>query len=70
MMSALNGYLDVEQSEEEQGDQETVHLSYLPLAHSMERALNMLMLIRGYKIGFFRGTIDGLVEDMNAIKPV
>ena len=69
MMSVLNGYLDVENPDDEE-DGETVHLSYLPLAHSMERALNMVMLIRGYKIGFFSGSVDRLVEDMTVIKPV
>ncbi len=45
-----------------------IHCSYLPLAHSMERALNMIMLLRGYKIGFFGGEIEKLIEDMNVIK--
>lgn len=46
---------------------EKVHLSYLPLAHIMERAINMVALMRGSKIGFWRGDVDGLVDDMKVL---
>eukprot|EP01083_Nonionella_stella_P282499 961271_1 len=68
-MSVLNGFMDIDPSDNDQGDEEIVHLSYLPLAHAMERMLNLLMLMKGYKIGFFCGSTDRLIEDMNVIKP-
>merc|ERR550539_1328786 len=35
----------------------------------MERAINLMALIRGSKIGFWRGDVDGLIDDMKVIKP-
>ena len=47
---------------------EKVHLSYLPLAHIMERVINLCALIRGSKIGFWRGDVEGLVDDMQVVR--
>ena len=71
IMSFLNSFLTVNTEELHPlpPGAERVHLSYLPLAHIMERAINLMTLIRGTKIGFWRGEIDGLIEDMNVIKP-
>ena len=47
---------------------EETHLSYLPLAHIMERMVNLLAFYRGAKIGFFGGSPDGIVESMQIMK--
>merc|ERR1719361_166950 len=71
MMSVLNSFLTVNTEEVNPlpDGAEKVHLSYLPLAHIMERAINLMALIRGSKIGFWRGDVDGLIDDMKVIKP-
>ena len=71
MMSVLNAFLTVNTEEVHPlpDGAEKVHLSYLPLAHIMERAINLMALIRGSKIGFWRGDVDGLVDDMKVSAP-
>eukprot|EP01084_Bolivina_argentea_P040501 74848_1 len=71
IMSVLNSFLTVNTDELHPvpSGAERVHLSYLPLAHCMERVINLVQLIRGVKIGFWRGDVNGLIEDMNVIKP-
>ena len=49
--------------------QEDVHLSYLPLAHVFERMVMMLVLSGGGSVGFFRGNILWLLEDMALLRP-
>ncbi len=49
--------------------QNPVHLSYLPLAHILERITNLWSLMFGRKIGFFCGDNLRLIEDMNILKP-
>jgi long-chain acyl-CoA synthetase len=44
-------------------------LSYLPLAHIFDRAAEETFLYLGAKIGFWRGDIKGLVDDIGALKP-
>lgn len=46
-----------------------VHLSYLPLAHIYGRLIDGLALSEGASIGFFRGDILGLVDDMKILQP-
>ncbi|PNP41074.1 AMP-binding enzyme [Trichoderma gamsii] len=46
-----------------------VHLSYLPLAHIYGRMVDQVALSEGASIGFFRGDILGLVDDMKILKP-
>lgn len=51
-------------------DQNTVHISYLPLAHIMERACISSLLIRGCKVGFISGDVKKyLLEDIQILKP-
>jgi long-chain acyl-CoA synthetase len=51
-------------------DQKDVHLSYLPLAHIMERIGTSLVLVFGGAIGFISGDIRKyLMEDLKALKP-
>ncbi|KAK2164222.1 hypothetical protein LSH36_67g01021 [Paralvinella palmiformis] len=45
------------------------HISYLPLAHMFEGVVQLLMIQHGGRIGFFRGDIRQLTDDMQALKP-
>jgi len=46
-----------------------VHISYLPLAHIYERVIVYTCLHSGAAIGFFRGDVLGLLDDMAALRP-
>jgi len=46
-----------------------VHLSYLPLAHMLERVVQACLWCWGVKVGFFRGEITKLNEDIQTLKP-
>ncbi|XP_068706534.1 long-chain-fatty-acid--CoA ligase 6-like isoform X2 [Montipora capricornis] len=44
-------------------------ISYLPLAHSYERLVHQFCFATACRIGFFRGDIKLLVEDIQELKP-
>ncbi|KAF5018272.1 hypothetical protein F66182_9757 [Fusarium sp. NRRL 66182] len=46
-----------------------VHMSYLPLAHIYGRLIDQIAVAEGAAIGFFRGDILGLVDDMKILQP-
>ncbi|KAL5016019.1 hypothetical protein ScPMuIL_005608 [Solemya velum] len=46
-----------------------VHMSYLPMAHMYERTMQMMVLMQGGRVGFFRGDPLLLFEDMQELKP-
>ncbi|KAF7535909.1 hypothetical protein G7Z17_g13121 [Cylindrodendrum hubeiense] len=46
-----------------------VHMSYLPLAHIYGRLIDQIALTEGAAVGFFRGDILGLVDDMKILRP-
>ncbi|KAL0940627.1 long-chain-fatty-acid-ligase faa2 [Colletotrichum truncatum] len=46
-----------------------VHISYLPLAHIYGRMVDQTALAEGAAVGFFRGDIVGLVDDMKILEP-
>jgi len=46
-----------------------VHMSYLPLAHIYGRLIDGIALAEGAAIGFFRGDILGLVDDLKILQP-
>merc|ERR1712176_1555488 len=46
-----------------------IHLSYLPLAHVFERAVQLFLLGSGARIGFFRGDVLKLLDDLVELKP-
>ena len=50
----------------EEGD---VHVSYLPLAHIYERTIVYTCIHNGAGIGFYRGDVLGLLDDMGALQP-
>ena len=45
------------------------HLSYLPLAHVLERLVCLTLIGRGAKIGFYQGDILKLKDDLAELKP-
>jgi long-chain acyl-CoA synthetase len=49
--------------------QEHRHISYLPLAHIYERFNVTLITYKGGSIGFYRGDVLLLLEDVEALKP-
>jgi long-chain acyl-CoA synthetase len=46
-----------------------IHLSYLPLAHIYGRLVDQIAFSEGARVGYFRGDILGLVDDMKILKP-
>ena len=45
------------------------YLSYLPLAHIMERIISLVMLSSGVAIGFYAGNVMKVKDDLAALKP-
>jgi len=50
-------------------DQHDVHLSYLPIAHILERIVDQVFLYLGARIGYYRGDTLKIVEDCQELKP-
>ncbi|EFA84511.1 fatty acyl-CoA synthetase [Heterostelium album PN500] len=48
---------------------EDVHMSYLPLAHSFERAVACMVCYVEARIGFYSGVIPELFNDIHVLKP-
>jgi len=48
---------------------EDVHISYLPLAHSFERGATNYLFEVGASIGFYRGDVRLLFDDIAALRP-
>ncbi|KAI9144437.1 hypothetical protein BKA69DRAFT_1112327 [Paraphysoderma sedebokerense] len=46
-----------------------VHISYLPLAHIFERAVMTSILSNGGAVGFYRGDVLVLIEDIACLRP-
>jgi long-chain acyl-CoA synthetase len=46
-----------------------VMMSFLPLAHMFERVVQSVMFTQGGRVGFFRGDIRGLVDDIKTLQP-
>ena len=46
-----------------------VHLSYLPLPHLYERAIYLVLLLKGANIFFYSGDIFKLADDLSQAKP-
>ncbi|KAJ3395697.1 Long-chain-fatty-acid--CoA ligase 1 [Lobulomyces angularis] len=45
------------------------HISYLPLAHVFERSISLMATYFGCKIGYYRGDILKLFDDIEQLKP-
>jgi long-chain acyl-CoA synthetase len=46
-----------------------VYISYLPLAHVLERMLMLLCMAEGVQYGFYGGDVLKLKEDLQVLKP-
>ncbi|KAG7035485.1 Long chain acyl-CoA synthetase 4 [Cucurbita argyrosperma subsp. argyrosperma] len=46
-----------------------VYISYLPLAHIFDRVIEEVFILNGGSIGFWRGDVKLLVEDIGELKP-
>jgi len=46
-----------------------VHLSYLPLAHILERIIFFGLLANGARIGFYQGDVTVIIEDLAELRP-
>jgi long-chain acyl-CoA synthetase len=46
-----------------------IHISYLPLAHIYGRMADQAALAEGARIGYFKGDIATLIEDMKLLRP-
>lgn len=47
----------------------TVYISYLPLAHVLERLLHAAVLQVGGRIGFFQGSVAKVLDDIKLLRP-
>ena len=50
-------------------DEESVHVSYLPLAHMYEKLVHLIFLVKGGKIGYWQGDTLTLLDDIATVKP-
>ena len=50
-------------------DESNVHISYLPLAHSFEKALFCVAISNGCSMGFYSGDPQKLLDDMQVLQP-
>ncbi|KAL6606162.1 hypothetical protein ACP70R_041815 [Stipagrostis hirtigluma subsp. patula] len=50
-------------------DEDDVYMSYLPLAHVFDRIFEEVFIYHGSKIGFWRGDVKLLVDDIAALRP-
>ncbi|CDW54728.1 long chain fatty acid coenzyme a ligase [Trichuris trichiura] len=46
-----------------------IMISYLPLAHMFERLMEICLMMKGSKIGYYSGDVRKLADDMKALKP-
>ncbi|KAF8380069.1 hypothetical protein HHK36_027539 [Tetracentron sinense] len=53
----------------EELNEKDVYLSYLPLAHIFDRVTEELFISHGASIGFWRGDVKLLIEDIGELKP-
>ncbi|XP_028774783.1 long chain acyl-CoA synthetase 4-like [Neltuma alba] len=53
----------------EQLTEKDVYISYLPLAHIFDRVIEELFIWHGGSIGFWRGDVKLLIEDIGELKP-
>jgi long-chain acyl-CoA synthetase len=50
-------------------NENTVHVSYLPMAHSFEEAVFTAMMIIGGSAGFYSGDPNKLLDDLKVLRP-
>ncbi|KAL1209146.1 Long chain acyl-CoA synthetase 3 [Cardamine amara subsp. amara] len=65
----LEGVKKLLKSINEELTSKDVYLSYLPLAHIFDRVIEELFIYEAASIGFWRGDVKILIEDIAALKP-
>eukprot|EP01134_Creolimax_fragrantissima_P002230 CFRG2230T1 len=50
-------------------DNNDIHISYLPLAHSFERLIQSIVWNGGARVGFYRGDTRLILDDIKLLKP-
>ncbi|KAM1025171.1 hypothetical protein FF1_038319 [Malus domestica] len=69
IITLLAGVKRLLESVNEQLSEEDVYLSFLPLAHIFDRVIEELFIWTGAQIGFWRGDVKLLTEDIGELKP-
>ncbi|KAL8263469.1 hypothetical protein R6Q59_021599 [Mikania micrantha] len=69
ILSILSGVNHHLQSMSEEFRESDVYFSYLPLAHIFDRVIEELFISTGASIGFWRGDIKLLIDDLKELKP-
>lgn len=69
IMSLIAGVDRFLNSVNEQLHDKDVYLSYLPLAHVFDRVIEEMFIFHGASIGFWRGDVKLLIEDIKELKP-
>ncbi|KAF5478102.1 hypothetical protein F2P56_004689 [Juglans regia] len=69
IIALLAGVKRLLESVNEKLDENDVYLSYLPLAHIFDRVIEELFILTGASIGFWRGDVKLLIEDIGELKP-
>ncbi|KAF2313448.1 hypothetical protein GH714_011056 [Hevea brasiliensis] len=69
IVTIIAGVKRLLESVNEQLTTKDVYLSYLPLAHIFDRVIEELFISHGASIGFWRGDVKLLIEDIGELKP-
>ncbi|CAK8539308.1 unnamed protein product [Lathyrus sativus] len=69
IISLLAGVKRLLESVDEKLTEKDVYLSYLPLAHIFDRVIEETFIWHGASIGFWRGDVKLLIEDLGELKP-
>ncbi|KAI3990578.1 hypothetical protein MKX01_022878 [Papaver californicum] len=69
IVSYIAGTKRLLESTNEQMSDKDVFISYLPLAHIFDRVIEELLIHHGAAIGFWRGDVKLLIEDIGELKP-
>jgi len=69
IISLIAGVDHLLNSVKERVEETDVYMSYLPLAHIFDRVVEELFMFHGASIGFWRGDVKLLVEDIGTLKP-
>ncbi|KAK7399110.1 hypothetical protein VNO78_10285 [Psophocarpus tetragonolobus] len=69
IITLLAGIQQVLRSCNEKLHEKDVYLSYLPLAHIFDRVIEEAMIMHGASIGFWRGDVRVLLEDIGELQP-
>ncbi|XP_020217010.1 long chain acyl-CoA synthetase 4 [Cajanus cajan] len=69
IITLLAGVKRLLESVNEQLTEKDVYISYLPLAHIFDRVIEEAFIWHGASIGFWRGDVKLLIEDIGELKP-